>query len=129
MAYIDWGYFTNSYYGVGVTETNFTRFEARAEELIDQQTRFVVKKKGLTSFPNDVQELIKKAVCSQVEYYGEYGLNVGFGAEDTGFTVGKVSVQAPNQGTLGDRVKHLISPRALGYLEQTGLLNRSVTVC
>lgn len=123
--YVTWDYFSNTYLGTGVLETEFPRLLARAEELIDEQTRYQIAKNGLDSFDETVQTLIKKAVCSQVEYYGEYGLNVGFGADDTGFTVGKVSVQAPS-GAGG--AKLYLCPRALSYLEQTGLLSRRVGV-
>lgn len=120
---VDWNYFTEDYLGLGVNEVDFPRLNMRAEELIDLQTRSALK--GFDNFTEEVQTLVKKAICAQIEYYGEFGENVGFKAEDSGFTVGKVSVQSGQ----GEGEKSYLSPRALGFLELAGLLGRRVAVC
>lgn len=118
----DW--FTNTYLGLGVTEGDWPRIELRAEEAIDALTRGALGQ--FDSMPSDVQELVKKAICSQVEYFGAYSTEVGFKAEDEGFTVGKVSVQGNAQEAEGSKMFY--SPRAISFLERAGLLNRSVGV-
>lgn len=118
----DW--FTDTYLGLGVQSEDWLRLELRAEEAIDALTRGALG--GFNSMDSDVQELVKKAICSQVEYYGAYSTEVGFKAEDEGFTVGKVSVQGNAQEAEGS--KRFYSPRAISFLERAGLLNRSVGV-
>ena len=120
---IDYSYFTGTYLGVGVLETDFPRLELRAEEVINAITRGAVD--NIAEYSEKVQTLIKKAVCSQTEYYGQYSTEIGFSAESEGFTVGKVSV---NGGSQDVGVKNYICPRALIYLEQTGLLTRAVGI-
>lgn len=120
---VTYDYFTDDYIGLGVTSEEFPRVEKRSEEAIDNLTRGALN--GFASMPSDVQELVKKAICAQCEYYGAYSTEVGFKAEDEGFTVGKVTVQGSSSE--GDS-KMFYSPRAIGFLERAGLLGRNVGV-
>lgn len=125
MAYIDYQYYASDYYGTAIAADEFPQYERRAEDLIDMITQYRVKQSGLSSFPALTQELVKKAVAAQVEYYGINGIDVSSaGITSPGFTVGKVSV---NGGTWTGK-KSMVSPEATMYLEQTGLLNRGVDV-
>jgi hypothetical protein len=74
-----------------------------------------------------VQELVRKAISAQVEYYGLYSTEIGFKAEGEGYTVGKVTVGA-SQTSNAEGSKAFYSPRAISFLERTGLLNRNVGV-
>lgn len=123
MMLVDYTYFTDTFIGRGVTAEEYPRFEMRAEEAIDNLTRGALV--AYDSMDSSLQELVKKAICSQVEYYGAYSTEVGFKAEDGGFTVGKVTVQGAN--AQGDS-KMFYSPRAIGFLERSGLLGRQVGV-
>ena len=120
---VDYTYFTETYLGKGVTTEEYPRLELRAEEAIDSLTRGALS--AYDSMDESLQGLVKKAICAQVEYYGAYPTEVGFKAEDGGFTVGKVTVQGSS--AQGDS-KMFYSPRAISYLERSGLLGRQVGV-
>ena len=121
----DYSYYKDNYLGVGVACDEYERIEMRAEEAIDNLTRGALAHFG--TMPADVQELVRKAICSQVEYYGAYSTEIGFKAENEGFTVGKVTVAGSSQsGESGSKMFY--SPRAIGFLERAGLLNRNVGV-
>ena len=122
---VTYSYYTDTYLGVGVSATDFPRIEMRAEEAIGNLTRGALE--HITDMPENVQTLVKKAICAQIEYYGAYSTEVGFKAEDEGFTVGKVTVQGSgDSGASGSKMFY--SPRAIGFLERAGLLNRNVGV-
>ena len=126
MMLVDYSYFTDSYLGIGVEEEDFPRIEMRAEEAVDNLTRGALG--NFDTMSSDVQELVKKAICSQVEYYGAYSTEIGFKAEDGGFTVGKVTVSGSAESGDGFGSKMFYSPRAIGFLERAGLLGRQVGV-
>ena len=123
---VDYSYYTDTYLGIGVSSDDYARLEMRAEEAVDNLTRGALV--GFESMPADVQTLVKKAICSQVEYYGAYSTEIGFKAEDGGFTVGKVSVSGSSDSGDGFGSKMFYSPRAIGFLERAGLLGRQVGV-
>lgn len=120
----DW--FADEYLGLGVTEEDWPRLEMRAEEAIDNLTRGALA--DFDTMPSDVQELVEKAICAQVEYYGAYSTEIGFKAEDGGFTVGKVTVSGSSESADGFGSKMFYSPRAISFLERAGLLGRQVGV-
>ena len=122
----DYSYYKDNYLGVGVACDEYERIEMRAEEAIDNLTRGALA--HFETMPADVQELVRKAICSQVEYYGAYSTEIGFKAENEGFTVGKVSVGGSRDSQGGVDGKMFYSPRAIGFLERSGLLNRNVGV-
>lgn len=128
MAYVDYDYYTNNYLGDDVSQTDFPRYEKRAEELIDSITRYRVAEMGLTAFPARIQGLIQKAVCAQINYYVEYGLVVALAGQDSGgFTVGKVTVHGGGSGSASGAYT-MACPEAMAFLEQTGLLDPAVPV-
>ena len=121
----DYSFYTDTYLGVGVSSDEYARLEMRAEEAIDNLTRGALAQ--FDTMPADIKLLVKKAICSQVEYYGAYSTEIGFKAENEGFTVGKVTVAGSSQnGESGSKMFY--SPRAIGFLERAGLLNRNVGV-
>lgn len=122
---VSYDWFKNTYLGQGVSSTDYERLEMRSEEMVSVMTRGATD--DFEHLPEAVKTLVKKAICAQVEYYGAYSSEVGFKAEDEGFTVGKVSLQG--SGTNGESgSKMFYSPRAISYLERTGLMNRNVGV-
>lgn len=123
--FVTYEYFTDEYLGVGVSAEDFPRLELRAEEAIDTLTRGALE--SFSEMSEDVQELVRKAISAQVEYYGLYSTEIGFKAESEGYTVGKVSVGASQVGG-AEGSKAFYSPRAISFLERTGLLNRNVGV-
>ena len=119
-AVVDFAFYTAVYMGSEADAASFPALCARAEDVIGAMTRWVDPEtlKGRTLL------LYKKAVCAQVEYFAVNGLESTAGGDDRGFTVGKVSVSGKSgsdlvrRGVMADK----ISPMAVLYLEQTGLL-------
>lgn len=118
MAAVDYEYYTSTYIGdPSVTEADFPRMEARAEDLVNQLIRY-------QTVPTMWQTAYQNAICAQVDYYAIYGIDLAAGGiASTGFTVGKVSVSG-NQAMSG--AASMVAPAAKSYLEQTGLMNPSV---
>lgn len=132
MAIVDWAYYTGVYLGQEAGESEFPALEARAEDVIGAMTHWAVKADTIAGFSAFTQELVKKAICAQTDFFAVNGLDsISFaGGQETGFTVGKVSVKGRSgasvkaSGTMADS----IAPLALLYLEQSGLMNPAVPV-
>ena len=124
MAAVTYEYYTGTYLGEPVTEADFPRYEARAEDVIGQVIHF-------RQVPEQWSTLYKKAVCAQIDYYSVYGIDLTSGGiASNSFTVGKVSVSGPsmngNSGMTG--ATSMVAPAARAYLEQTGLMSPQVAV-
>lgn len=122
MAAVTYDYYIGTYIGdPAVTEADFPRMEARAEDLINQLVRYqTIPDMWMTAYQN--------AICAQIDYYSIYGIDLAAGgiASDS-FTVGKVSVSGPSSRQSGmTGAASMVAPAARAYLEQTGLLNPSV---
>ena len=122
MAAVTFDFFANAYCGdPAVTEAAFPRLEARAEDAVNALIRF-------RAVPAQWEKQYQKAICAQVEYYAIYGIDVASaGLMENSFTVGKVSVTGGG-ASARPGVASMISPQAVAYLEQTGLLNPTVPV-
>ena len=100
MGLVTYTYYTQTYMGEPVQQADFPRYDARAEDLIlGLINKSAADVLAITS--QSVQEAVKKAICCQIEYFFEYGLNVAVAGREGGggFTVGKVSV---NNGSTHD---------------------------
>ena len=122
MAVVDYEYYTSTYIGdPAVTEAAFPRLEARAEDAINALIRS-------RTVPAQFKLLYQKAICAQVDYYAIYGIEAASaGLMENSFTVGKVSVTGGGASARSGGAS-MISPQAVAYLEQTGLLNPAVPV-
>ena len=122
MAVVDYEYYTSTYIGdPAVTEAAFPRLEARAEDIINQLIRY-------KEVPTMWQDAYKSAICAQIDYYAIYGIEAASaGMMENSFTVGKVSVTGGGASARSGGAS-MISPQAVAYLEQTGLLNPAVPV-
>lgn len=125
MAIVDAAYYMTVYMGKEAGECDFAALEARAEDVICAMTRWQVSAETIAEFPPMQRVLIKKAICAQVDFFAVNGLDAVAGGNDRGFTVGKVSISGKSgsdmvrKGAMADSV----SPMALLYLEQSGLMN------
>ena len=122
MAAVTYDFYANTYHGdPAVTEAAFPRLEARAEDAVNALIRF-------RAVPAQFEELYQKAVCAQIDYYAVYGIEAASaGLMENSFTVGKVSVTGGGASARSGGAS-MISPQAVAYLEQTGLLNPAVPV-
>lgn len=124
MGVVDWTFYNTVYKGTDVDETSFPALCARASDIIGALTHWI-DETGINSKPEIVQTLYKKAVCAQVDFLAINGTDSLNETATGGFTVGKVTVHG-KQGTPGGRMSENISPLAVSYLEQTGLMNPQV---
>ena len=122
MAAVTFDFFANTYCGdPAVTEAAFPRLEARAEDAVNSLIRF-------RAVPPQLEVLYQKAICAQIDYYAIYGIEAASaGLMENSFTVGRVSVTGGGAAARSGGAS-MISPQAVAYLEQTGLLNPAVPV-
>ena len=122
MAAVSYEFFKATYVGdPSVTETDFPRLEARAEDAVNALIRF-------RAVPAQFEALYQKAICAQIDYFAIYGIEAASaGLMENSFTVGKVSVTGGGASARSGGAS-MVSPQAVGYLEQTGLLNPAVPV-
>lgn len=135
MAVVTQNYYLNTYMGAAIAAEEFARYETRAEQAIKLACRGryealynTLIAKGLTAAAASLKENYSNAICAQMEYYLANGiLSVTVGETGEGFTVGKVSVES-GSSSADARGAGMLSPAALAFLEQTGLLGRAVAV-
>ena len=122
MAAVSYEFFKAVYVGdPAVTETDFPRLEARAEDAVNALIRF-------RAVPAQWEKQYQKAICAQIDYYAIYGIEAASaGLMENSFTVGKVSVTGGGASVRSGGAS-MIAPRAVACLEQTGLLNPAVPV-
>lgn len=126
MALIDSVYYLTTYQGEPVDAADFPALLRRAEDAVGALTRFQVQEETFDQLPPIVRTLCKKAICAQIEYLAEIGVNAAINGETgmaNGFTVGKVHVGG-RSGRAGAGSGVIIAPAAVAYLEQTGLMSR-----
>lgn len=126
MGLVSYDFYTTVYIGEPVAQTDFPRYEARAEDMI----LGLVKRAAadILLMPADIQTAVKKAICAQVDYFVEYGIGISVYGKEAGggFTVGKVSVNNGSASGAASGSRSMIAPGVYMYLEQTGLINPSV---
>lgn len=127
-AIVDYTYYTDVYMGTDADEVSFPALCARAEDIIGAMTHWRVDAVTIGNLPANIQTLYKKAICAQIDAIVINGSDSVTGNSARGWTVGKVSVSGKSgidtmrKGALADA----ISPMAIAYLEQTGLMNPQV---
>lgn len=125
MGVVDYAFYTEVYKGTDVDETSFPALCARASDVIGAATHWVDEIRIL-SLPPLAQMLYKKAICAEMDFLAINGADsLNESGTGGGFTVGKVTVHG-KQGASGGKLSESISPLAIGYLEQTGLMNPQV---
>lgn len=122
---VDYDFYINTYMGDYMTADDFPRYEARAEDAILILINKTDNEVG--ALPAPILLAVKKAICAQIEYLFENGLNVSVSGKEAGggFTVGKVSVNN-GSNTAAAGLRSMIAPAVYVYLERTGLLNPQV---
>jgi hypothetical protein len=91
--------------------------------------RWQVNENNFAELDPFIQNLYRLAICSQVDFLALNGVESISGGEDAvGFSVGKVRVDGRARSSAGGALSASISPAAIAYLEQTGLMNPAVPV-
>ena len=124
MGVVDWTFYNTVYKGTEATQTSFPALCARADDVIGAVTHWV-DDATLLNLPALHLLLYRKAVCAQVDFLALNGTDSLNETATGGFTVGKVTVQGKGN-SCGGKLSESISPLAIGYLEQTGLMNPQV---
>ena len=122
---VSFEYYNETYMGTEAGD-DFYSLNAHAARTIAALTRYRVTADNIDSYPALIAENYRNAVCAQIDFYAVNGLDYASAGTDRGFTVGKVSVQGKSNANAGGAMSGSISPAALLYLEQTGLMNPSV---
>lgn len=125
MGFVDYTFYSSVYMGTEADETSFPALCARASDVIGAVTHWADEQTIMT-LPALHQTLYKKAVCAEVDFLSINGMDSLNETASGGFTVGKVTVQGTAKSTAGGRMSESISPLAISYLEQTGLMNPQV---
>ena len=125
---VDYEYYGNIYMGQEADAASFPALCARAEDVVGAMTRWQVTAGNIGELPELVQTLYKKAICAQVDFFAVNGTESAVGETGRGWTVGKVSVSGKSGSDVVRKgaLSGSISPMALAYLEQTGLMNPQV---
>ena len=127
-AIVDFTYYAETYKGTEATAASFPALYAHASRVIGSMTRWQVTEDNFDTIPTFVQTLYKLALCSQVDSLAINGVESLVTTGGVGFTVGKVRVDASASAISGGALSADVSPAAIAYLEQTGLLNPAVPV-
>ena len=125
MGAVDYTFYTTVYGGTDADQTSFPALCARASDVIGAVTHWVDETKVMT-LPAPIPTLYKKAVCAQIDFLSINGIDSLNETATGGFTVGKVTVQGKAASNGGGKLQESISPMAVAYLEQTGLMNPQV---
>lgn len=123
MSYIDKDYYDNKYEGEPLTDDEFSKFNKRSEDIIDSLTRYQIPQIGFDNLKDNVQELIKKAVCAQIEYFKVEGIESNInGVSSSSQSVSISGFSYSSSQPSSSRQTNRVSPSTLMYLEGTGLL-------
>lgn len=118
--YIDYSYYKDTYKGNLESEALEKLIEDASFD-IDRLTYGRIRKKGFEKLTEFQKELVRKAMCYQIDFihtYGEY-----FNIPLTGFSVGDVSLSLENSNI---RNGINASKKTLDYLLQSGLMSRRI---
>lgn len=125
-AIVDLNYYTTVYMGSEADQTSFPALYAHASRMISAMTRWRVNEENFNRLPSLIQTQYKLAICSQIDSLALNGLESINESDSGGFTVGKVTVHGSSKASAGGALSASISPAAIMYLEQTGLMNPAV---
>ena len=124
MGVVDYGFYKNVYMGSDADIASFPALCARASDIVGALTHWVEFEK----IPPFIQLYYKKAICAQIDFLSINGMDSLNETETNGFTVGKVTVHGKSYADKAGagKMEGNISPLAVMYLEQTGLMNPQV---
>ena len=128
-AIVDYTYYSQTYMGTEADQASFPALNAHASRVIASMTRWQVTESNFSELPSFTQTLYKLAICSQIDFLAINGVeSISDGAEEVGFSVGKVRVDGKSKASAGGAMSASISPAAISYLEQSGLMYPGVPV-
>lgn len=123
MQYVNIDYYENTFMGEPVDIADFPVLEKRAAEVVEEMTMYRLTPLTFTAMPEPVKELVKMAVCAQIEYLDTNGgsdMDMGGDLQSAG--LGKFNY-TKSSGAGGSN-QSVYAPRAQRFLFPTGLLYR-----
>lgn len=127
-AIVDYTYYSNVYQGTEADQASFQALMAHASRIVAAMTRWRVTEENFDSLPALTKTQYQLAICSQIDFLSLNGIDSINETVGGGFTVGKVTVHAKAASGAGGAMSSNISPAALLYLEQSGLMNPGIPV-
>ena len=127
-AIVDFTYYSETYMGTEADATSFPALNAHASRVVGSMTRWQVTEENFDELPSFTQTLYKLAICSQIDALAINGIDSLNSGEEVGFSVGKVRVDGKAKASAGGAMSANVSPAAISYLEQSGLMNPAVPV-
>lgn len=124
MGVVDYTFYSTVYMGTDADQASFPALCARASDVIGAVTHWV-DESTIATLPPAFQTLYKKAICAEIDFLSINGMDSLNESASAGYTVGKVTVHGKTNAS-GGKLTESISPMAIGYLEQTGLMNPQV---
>lgn len=124
MSYVTQEYYDKTFQGEPVDDADFPSLLDRAEEIIEELTRYRVNSLTIGTYSPGVQEAVKRAVCAQIEYLDANGgsdLDNGTDLQSAG--LGKYNYTR-SQSASGGSEQSVYAPKARRILYPTGLLFR-----
>lgn len=128
MGIVDYNFYSTVYMGTDADQTSFPALCARASDIIGAVTHWV-DDATILKLPALHITLYKKAICAQIDFLAINGTDSLNETASGGFTVGKVTIharQSQYSKDNGGKMSGNISPMAIAYLEQTGLMNPQI---
>lgn len=123
MEYVDKTYYDKTYEGETLTDDEFSKFNKRSQDIIDSLTSYQIPQIGFDNLKTNVQELIKKAVCAQIEYFKVEGIDSNIsGVSSSSQSVSISGFSYSSSQSSSSRQINRVSPSTLMYLEGTCLL-------
>jgi hypothetical protein len=126
MGVVNYNFYSTVYMGTDADETSFPALCARASDVIGALTHWAVDETTISKLPALYQGFYKKAICAQIDFLAINGMDSLNETASAGFTVGKVTVHGKTSASGGGSMKDNISPLAIAYLDETGLMNPQV---
>lgn len=124
MPYVTQEYYMDTFRGESVDDTDFPSLLNRSAEIVEEMTLYRISESKMDTFDAHIQELIKKAVCAQIEYLdANGGSDMDNGADLQSGGLGKFSY-SKSAGASGSTKQSIYAPRAQRILALTGLLYR-----
>lgn len=119
IAYVDYEYYKDTYKGT-LEENVAIKLLEEASDQVDRLTYGRIRARGFNNLTEYQQEMVKKAVCYQVDFINSYGDYLS--TPLSGFSIGDVNLSfgKENQGPGGV----IADKKTLDYLSQTGLTTR-----
>ena len=124
MSYVDEACYNDTFYGEPIDSADFPSLCERAGELVEELTLYRLTPITFLGMPESVQDLVKKAVCAQIEYLdANGGSDLDNGAEIQSAALGKFNYSR-STGANGSAEQSRFSSRAERILWPTGLTYR-----